>query len=95
MTLPHDVAYWDKPEQVIWVDVGPRRLQGMDFMWVGEDRYGMWNDPRNRHIYDGRQAVAWTWDGATEEEAWPCEIRGRVYEGFMLTTEQAEAVGIL
>lgn len=90
------VAYWDEPEQVIWVDVGHRRLQGFDYYWTHGRRYGCFNDPANRDAYDGRQLVAWEHRDGVETETDPTVPAGAtLYTGFQLTDDQARAVGLL
>lgn len=97
MMMDHDVAYWEDPSQVIWVDLGHRRLQGMDWFFVGSRSYGMWNDPRNRDVYEGRMSVGfWFIDGVeTEMDVFVIPPRAVVYEGYMLTDEQARFVGLI
>jgi hypothetical protein len=90
------IGYWDTPDQVIWVWVGNHRLQGMDNYWVDWPRYGMFNDPVNIDWYPGRQEVAWEWTPDGEIEIDPTPPDGvTIHRGFMLTTEQAEFVGLL
>lgn len=90
------VAYWDRPDHIIWVDTPVRRLQGFDNYWIDGASYGMFQDPENMGVmYEGRQAVAWTFDGHTERELIPPPTPDSVWRGFMLTTEQAEFVGLL
>lgn len=85
-----DIAYWEHPGQVIWVDLPHRRLQGFDHYWVDWPRYGMWNTTDQ---YEGLEAVAWEYDG--EERSIIASPSGRVFDGYMLTTAQARFVGLL
>lgn len=87
-----DIAYWEHPSQVIWVDLGHRRLQGFDHYWVKDNAYGMWNDTEG---YEGRQSVAWTFSETEEERSPEVPDGAAIYDGFMLTTDQARFVGLL
>jgi hypothetical protein len=67
----------------------------MDYYFVAGHTYGAWNDPLNAGAYEGRQQVAWEWDGTTETEiAFWVPPRATVYTGWMLTDEQARFVGL-
>ena len=95
--LPHTVAYWDDPSQVIWVDLGHRQLRGVDYYFVAEDTYGGWNDPANYDQYEGKQSAAYRLhpDGTEEEIPFSVPRDAVIYEGYMLTDEQARFVGLL
>lgn len=100
------VAYWDEPSQVIWVDLGHRRMQGADNYWISGNRYGMWQDPENRDtMYADSEIheVAFEYFGWSEELGHQ-EIQledptpppdAQVWRGFMLTDEQARFVGLI
>lgn len=95
--LQHSVAYWEQPEQVIWVDLPNRRLQGYDTYWVASDSYGVANDTDSPLDYQGLQSVAWRLvdekEYVTDSDHIP--IDAVVYRGFMLTDTQARFVGLL
>ena len=102
------VAFWHRPEDVVWIDVGDhRRLQGFDTYWVadygtGEWEYGVANDDENMgSMYDGVQFAAWRWDGAEEVDLGPLRPPTNPFadvtfwRGVMLTDEQARFVGLV
>lgn len=104
-TLDVRVAYWDDPEQVIWIDLTfpdgrGRRLLGYDNYWVSGNWYGVWQDEENiGHMYDleGRHRFAWRWTpgvGEAEAAGGP-PPSARVWRGYMLTDEQARFVGLV
>ena len=101
--MSHTVAYWDHPDQVVWVDLPHRRLQGFDNYWVAWPRYGMWQDPENiGTVYtdsvDARHVVAFEDRGDHEVELPPGEpvpAGAVILRGFMLTDEQARLVGLI
>jgi hypothetical protein len=92
-----DIAYWDTPDDVVWVDLPHRRLQGFDNYWIDGHRYGVWNDPANFAMYDGVQAIAWEdTDGVEVELADPTPpSTATVLRGVLLTAEQASFVGLI
>ena len=92
------VAYWEHPDQVLWVDIGHRRLQGTDTMWVDGDRYGVCNDSANMDsMYEGRQWCAWqlTPDGEIEIDQPTPPEDALVWRGFMLSDDDARSVGLI
>lgn len=98
------IAYWEKPDQVVWIDLGHRRLQGYDNYWIDWPRYGVFNDEENMgSMYEGLQAAAWEYQGFTLQGGHveielvdPTPPEGvTIYRGFMLTDEQARFVGII
>ena len=100
------VAYWDTPDQVLWIDLGHRRLQGADTYWVAGNRYGIALDVENRHTMYADSEVheaAWEYLGHSEQLGHQ-EVQladptppadATVWRGFMLTDEQARWVGLI
>ncbi len=94
------VAYWEYPENVIWIDLPQRRLQGFDNYWIAWPRYGMWQDAENigtMYSADGPHAVAFEDKGHYEVEIDPFPIPTTAvwFRGHMLTDEQARFVGLI
>lgn len=93
------VAYWERPEQVLWVYAGHRRLQGYDNYWVAGTRYGCWNDDENMGtMYEGKQGAAYEAqpDGSEVQlPDWRPPPGATTWRGYMLTTGQARAVGLI
>lgn len=103
------VAYWESgrlversgadlpTDKVLWVDLGHRRLQGMDNYWVDGEVYGMFNDPENAEVYEGYQSVAWVYEGGAERQ----DRRLRpgpeavIFRGVQLSDRNARKVGLL
>ena len=94
--LDHTIAYWEKPDQVIWVQTPKRRLQGSCYFFVGSDTYGAWFDPSHNHDYAG-PSVAYRLHLNGKEERIPFAVPmgAAVYKGYQLTDEQARFVGVL
>jgi hypothetical protein len=96
--LDVDVAYWETPDAVVWVDTPRRRLQGFDNYWFAGNTYGVYNDPDNADMYDGAMAFAWHLDDDGTEIALPetkPPANATILRGVMLTDDDARAVGIL
>lgn len=96
--MNYSVAYWDQPDQVLWIDLEHRRLQGFDTYWLKGNQYGVCNDNENMvSMYEGRQWAAYelTDEGEIEIEQPTPPEGAMVWRGFMLTDEQAKFVGIL
>lgn len=104
VTVPA-VAWWDVPDRVVWIDLPTRRLQGFDHYWVAWPRYGVWNDPENMipdpdrgWHYEGIPAVGWesTGDGGEVELDDPTPpVDAQVWDGWMLSDDDARAVGLI
>jgi hypothetical protein len=93
------IAYWDLPENIIWIDLPHRRLQGYDNYWIKGQFYGVWNDDENMGtMYEGIQGCSWAWVPGVGEQRfrkWAPMEGADLYRGFMLTDEQASFVGLI
>ncbi len=92
------VAYWENPEDVVWVDLPHRRMMGHDVYWVDGNRYGFYNYLSNMDsMYAGKRGAAFELTVAGETELPSCfaPATATKYVGIMLTDEQAEFVGII
>lgn len=90
----------DLPDNIAFVDVfhgdTKRRLQGMDNYWVDTECYGMFNDPDNEGIYEGKQEVAYCIVDGQEYEmtAVPWKIEN-ARQGIQMPDDVAKMHGLL
>ena len=97
-TMNVRVAYWEDPEDVVWVDLPHRRMVGHDVYWVDDSKYGFYNFLFNMDtMYSGNRGAAFemTDTGEVELSSWLPPATATRYVGVMLTDEQAEFVGII
>lgn len=91
------VAYWDHPDQVIWIDLPGHRLQGFDNYWIDWPFYGMFQDDENMgtlYPADDIQGLAYEW-GVGYLDDWRPPPGVHIYRGYMLNDEQARFVGLI
>lgn len=82
-------------ELVLWVDLPHHRLQGMDNYWLTDTAYGMFNDARNYHRYEGKQAVAWSIDGTEDLGVMFPPPGAVVFHGVEIPDADAEKLGLI
>jgi hypothetical protein len=92
-------------EGVLWVDVhiGPytTRLLGNDNYWIDPDacEFGVFNDPENAHIYQGRQAAVYRYYEEHRVELLSSRRRPKpgvhVVRGVWIPDEDARRVGVI
>lgn len=93
--MEHDVAYWEHPHQVVWVQTPVRQLRGACYYFVAGDTYGAWYDPDHDHDYAGPPVAYRYVDGVEERIPFQVPPDAAIYEGYMLTDEQARFLGLI
>ena len=80
-------------ENVLWVDIGNHRMQGMDNYWVHGSFYGGFSDPEND--YGGFRKTRWRIDPFERVKRQLPPHTAYVIRGVLIPDADAERLGLI
>jgi len=82
-------------EDVLWVDIGNHRMQGMDNYWVHGNYYGAFNDSENRDVYEGFMQSRWRIEPFEKASRTLPPKNAYVIRGVTIPDEDAVRLGLI